>query len=102
MTSPLSDCIKKDTLSSDTLFSSEGVKPADYSQNAAAIQRELLEWKQIYKWINCFKNGWISLCDEHQKDRTYTSKNMTTVAVKQMIYYNQQIKFDVVKHMNRV
>ncbi|GFT63948.1 hypothetical protein TNCV_2314231 [Trichonephila clavipes] len=72
MTAPLSICIKEERRTVIRLLPAEGVKPAERIRRIQAQYGDsCLLRSKIYEWIELFKQGRTSLCDNEKKKIGY-------------------------------
>jgi hypothetical protein len=81
---------------SDTIPVAEGVKPVEIIRRLQAHYGDnCLSRIKIYEWIDHFKKGRISVCDEERSGRLSTSRTENNIqAVERMVRENRRITAD--------
>jgi hypothetical protein len=93
MEAPLSICTKEEMLGAIRFLFAEGVKPVEIIRRMQAqCDDNCLPRIKIYEWIDHFKKGRISVCDEERSGRLSTSRTENSIhAVERMVRKNRRI-----------
>jgi transposase len=85
MEAPLSICTKEEMRGVIRFLFAEGVKPVEIIRRMQAQYGDnCLSRSKIYEWIDHFKKGRTSVCDEERSGRPSTSRtenNIETVEI---------------------
>jgi hypothetical protein len=97
MEAPLSICSKGDVGGVIRLFA-EGVKPAEIIRRMQAqCGDNCLSQSKINEWIDHFKKGRTSVCDEERSGRPTTSRTENNIqAVDRMVRENRRITVEYI------
>jgi transposase len=75
MEAPVSICTKEEMRGVIRFLFAEGVKPVEIIRRMQAqYSNNYLSRSKIYEWIDHFKNGRTSACDEERSGRPSTSR----------------------------
>jgi IS30 family transposase len=93
MEAPFSICTKEDTRGMIRFLFAEGFKPVEIVRRMQAQYSDnCLSHSKIYEWIDHFKNGRTSVCDEERSGRPSSSRNENNIqAVERMVRENRPI-----------
>jgi hypothetical protein len=96
MEAPLSVCTKEEMLGVIRFLFAEGVKPVEIIRRMQAqCGDNCLSRDEIYEWIDHFKKGRTSVCDEERLGRPSTSRTENNIqAVGRMVRENRRITVD--------
>jgi transposase len=96
MEAPLSICTKEEMRGVIRFLVPEGVKPVEIIRRMQAQYGDnCLSRNKIYEWIDQFKKGRTSVCDEERSGRPSTSRTENSVqAVERMVRENRRIILD--------
>jgi hypothetical protein len=94
MEAPLSICTKEEMRGVVRFLFAEGVKPVEIiRQMQAQYSDNFLSPSKIHEWIDHFKKGRISVCDEKRSGRTSASRTEHIIqTVERMVRENRRIK----------
>jgi hypothetical protein len=80
MEAPLSICIKEKMREVVRFLFAEGVKPVEIIRRIQARYCDNWLWRsKIYEWIDHFKKGRTSVCDEKRSGRLLTSRTENNI-----------------------
>jgi transposase len=80
MEAPLSICTKEEIGGVIRFLFAEGFKPVEIIRRMQAQYGDnCLSRSKIYEWINHFKKGRTSVCDEERSGRTSTSRTENNI-----------------------
>jgi hypothetical protein len=90
---PLSICTKEEMRGVIRFLFAEGVKPVEIiCRMQAQYGDNCLSRNKIYEWIDHFKNGRTSVCDEQRSGRQSASGTENNIqAVERMVRENRRI-----------
>jgi transposase len=75
MEAPLSICTKEEMRGVIRFLFAEGVKPVEITRRMQAqCGDNFLSCSKVYEWIDHFKKGRTSVCDEERSGRTSASR----------------------------
>jgi transposase len=96
MEAPLSICTKEEMRGAIRFLFAEGVKPVEIiSRMQAPYCDNCLSRSKIYEWIDHFKKGRTSVCDEERSGGPSTSRNGNNIqAIERTIQENGLITVD--------
>jgi transposase len=96
MEAPLSICTKEEMRGVIRFLVAEGVKPVEIISRMQAQYGDNCLWcSKIYEWIDHFKKGRTSVCDEERSGRPSTSRTENNIqAVERTVRENRRITVD--------
>jgi transposase len=96
MEAPLSICTKEEMRGVIRFLFVEDVKPVEIIRRMQAEYGDnCLSRSKIYEWIEHFKKGRTSICDEERSGRPSTSRNENNIqAVERTVRENRRITVD--------
>jgi hypothetical protein len=96
MEAPLSICTKEEMRGVVRFLFAEGVKPVEIIRRMQAqCGDNSLSRSKINEWIDHFKKGRTSVCDEERSGRLSTSRNENNIqAVERTVRENRRITVD--------
>jgi transposase len=96
MEAPLSICTKEEMRGVIRFLFAEGVNPVEIIRRIQAQYGDnCLSRSKIYEWIDHYKKGRTSVCDEERSGRLSTSRTENSVqAVERTVQENRRITVD--------